>query len=141
MLPTSAGFELAISWSPVGWRIQLSHRGGLSEYVQKLVKSLKESHHVARQNLKKAQKNMKRNNDLCIWERNYGEEDKVYVLDNTVIKGKSKQPSAPWKGSEIILEKVTSYLFRVQIRNKVMVVNHDRIKMCIDKQPSMVGDL
>ena len=27
MLPTSAGVEPATSWSPVGWRIQLSHRG------------------------------------------------------------------------------------------------------------------
>ena len=27
MLPTSAGIEPATSWSPVGWRIQLSHRG------------------------------------------------------------------------------------------------------------------
>ena len=30
MLPTSAGAEPATSWSPVGWRIQLSHRGWLS---------------------------------------------------------------------------------------------------------------
>ena len=29
MLPTSAGVEPATSWSPVGWRIQLSHRGQL----------------------------------------------------------------------------------------------------------------
>ena len=29
MLPTSAGVEPATSWSPVGWRIQLSHRGRL----------------------------------------------------------------------------------------------------------------
>ena len=27
MLPTSAGVEPATSWSPVGWRIQMSHRG------------------------------------------------------------------------------------------------------------------
>ena len=29
MLPTSAGVEPATSWSPVGWRIQLSHQGRL----------------------------------------------------------------------------------------------------------------
>ena len=29
MLPTSAGIEPATSWSPVGRRIQLSHRGRL----------------------------------------------------------------------------------------------------------------
>ena len=27
MLPTSAGVEPATSWSPVGWRIQMSHQG------------------------------------------------------------------------------------------------------------------
>ena len=31
MLPTSAGVEPATSWSPVGRRIQLSHRGQLHE--------------------------------------------------------------------------------------------------------------
>ena len=30
MLPTSARVEPATSWSPVGWRIQLSHQGRLS---------------------------------------------------------------------------------------------------------------
>ena len=31
MLPTSAGVEPATFWSPVGWRIQLSHRGRLRQ--------------------------------------------------------------------------------------------------------------
>ena len=31
MFPTSAGVEPATSWSPVGRRIQLSHRGRLSQ--------------------------------------------------------------------------------------------------------------
>ena len=109
---------------------------GVSEYVQNLVKSLKGSHHVARKNLKEAQKNMKRNYDLRILERNYKEGDVVYALDNTAIKGKSRKLSAPWNGPGIILEKITSYLFRAQIRNEVMVVNHDRMKRCLDKQLS-----
>ena len=33
MLPTSAGVEPATSWSPVGRRIQLSHRGGLGFFL------------------------------------------------------------------------------------------------------------
>ena len=40
----------------------------VSKYVQNLVKSLKDSLHVARKNLKEAQKNMKRNYDLRIKE-------------------------------------------------------------------------
>ena len=34
MLPTSAGVEPATSWSPVGRRIQLSHRGQLGMHVK-----------------------------------------------------------------------------------------------------------
>ena len=34
MLPTSAGVEPATSWSPVGRRIQLSHRGAYFFYVK-----------------------------------------------------------------------------------------------------------
>ena len=33
MLPTSAGVEPATSWSPVGRRIQLSHRGRLGKDI------------------------------------------------------------------------------------------------------------
>ena len=36
MLPTLAGVEPATSWSPVGRRIQLSHRGRLDRQVQYL---------------------------------------------------------------------------------------------------------
>ena len=37
MLPTSAGVEPATSWSPVGRRIQLSHRGGEGDCICSLV--------------------------------------------------------------------------------------------------------
>ena len=40
MLPTSAGVEPATSWSPVGRRIQLSHRGRQSYVLQWLLKVL-----------------------------------------------------------------------------------------------------
>ena len=35
MLPTSAGVEPATSWSPVGRRIQLSHRGRLGIMLER----------------------------------------------------------------------------------------------------------
>ena len=43
MLPTSAGVEPATSWSPVGRRIQLSHRGRLKMHMKnKSVTDIKE---------------------------------------------------------------------------------------------------
>ena len=37
MLPTSAGVEPSTSWSPVRWRIQLSHRGPAKSVAIKLI--------------------------------------------------------------------------------------------------------
>ena len=40
MLPTSEGVEPATSWSPVGQRIQLSHRGRHHQVLERIVDSL-----------------------------------------------------------------------------------------------------
>ena len=116
----------------------------VSEYVQSLVKSLKDRHHVARQNLKEAQKNMKRNYDLRILERNYKEGDMVYVLDNTAIKWKSKQ-----KKNQRSLERSWDHsgenkIISVQSANKKQ---GDGIKLWQNEKvfrqttPCMVGEL
>ena len=88
---------------------------GVGQYITKLTKSLQEGHHIARENLRESQRRMKRNYDLRILEKPYQEGDRVYVLDNTAIKGKSRKLSAPWKRPGIISEKITPYLFRVQM--------------------------
>ena len=67
-------------------------------------------------------------------EKTYGRGDKVYLLDTSSKKGKSQKLCPPWKGPGIIIEKLTAYLFRVQLRNKVLVVNHDRLKPCRDRK-------
>ena len=47
MLPTSAGVEPATSWSPVGQRIQLSHRGRLTtEREFQFLTGSKETNHI-----------------------------------------------------------------------------------------------
>ena len=80
---------------------------GVSHYIPKLVKSLQDSHHIARENLNETQRKMKRNYDLRILEKPYQEGDPVYVLDSTAIKGKCKKLSAPWKGPGVISERIT----------------------------------
>ena len=106
----------------------------VNEYIQQLVVSLKESHQIARKKLKETQKRMKKNYDLRILEKTYETGDKVYVQGEAVSQGICKKIAPPWKGPGIIIEKITPYLFRIQIRNKVMLVNHDKIKLCRDRQ-------
>ena len=106
----------------------------VNEYIQKLVVSLRESHQIARKKLKETQKCMKKNYDLRILEKTYETGDKVYVQGEAVSQGTCKKIAPPWKGPGIIIKKITPYLFRIQIRNKVMLVNHDKIKLCRDRQ-------
>ena len=106
----------------------------VNEYIQKLVVSLRESHQIARKKLKETQKRMKKNYDLRILEKTYETGDKVNVQGEAVSQGTCKKIAPPWKGPGIIIENITPYLFRIQIRNKVMLVNHDKIKLCRDRQ-------
>ena len=106
----------------------------VNEYIQKLVVSLRESHQFALKKLKETQKRMKKNYDLRILEKTYETGDKVYVQGEAVSQGICKKIAPPWKGPGIIIEKIIPYLFRIQIRNKVMLVNHDKIKLCRDRQ-------
>ncbi|XP_033105323.1 uncharacterized protein K02A2.6-like [Anneissia japonica] len=103
-------------------------------YITELVTSIRDAHEVARQTLRETQRHMKRNYDLRILKRPYQIGDKVYVLDHSSPKGKCKKLCPPWKGPGVIIEVITPYLFRVKLRNKVMTLNHDKLKPCRDRQ-------
>ena len=76
---------------------------------------------------------MKRRYDLReILRRLFKKEEIVYLLDTAVLKGKCRKLCRPWKGPPIIVQKISSSLFRVQLRKSMFVVNHDRIKLCKD---------
>jgi transposase InsO family protein len=103
------------------------------EYFAELVQQIQEAHEIARKTLMTSTKRMKKNYDLKILEKSYEVGDAVYLLDTSTEKGKCKKLSPPWKGPAVICEKISSYLFRVKLRNSVFVVNHDRLKPCRDK--------
>ena len=50
-----------------------------------------------------------------------------------MVKGDCKKLGPPWKGPGVIVTKLSAYLYRVKLRNAVMVLNHDRIKLCRDR--------
>ena len=84
---------------------------------------------------------MKRHYDLKVLERNYEVGDPVYLLDTASVKGKCRKLLAPWKGPGIIIQKMSSYIFKVKFKNSIIVVNHDRIKPCKDKNlPNWIKD-
>ena len=77
---------------------------------------------------------MKRAYDLRVLLRPYKEGDIVYLLDTASHKGKSRKLSSPWKGPGIITKKLSVYLYRIMLRNAVLVTNHDRMMPCKDRK-------
>ena len=104
------------------------------QHVAHLQKSLKKAHDTARKCLKTTQARMKRDYDLKIFSRVYDVGDLIYVLDTATIKGQCKKLGHPWKGPGIVINRFTSYLYRVKLINVVFTANHDRLKPCRDRK-------
>ena len=104
------------------------------QFIAKLTRNIQAAHSAARQTLKTSLKRMKRNYDLRgILRRPFKKGEIVYLLDTAVLKGKCRKLCRPWKGPAIIVQKISSSLFRVQLRKSMFVVNHDRMKLCKDR--------
>ncbi|XP_041376682.1 uncharacterized protein LOC121389136 [Gigantopelta aegis] len=106
----------------------------VDEYVAQLEESIRSTHELARDKLGESQKRMKRDYDLRTAEHKYSKGDYVYVLDTAVLKGENKKLSPPWKGPGVIRECISPYLYKVQLRKGVSVINHDRLKLCNDRR-------
>ena len=101
------------------------------QFIAKLKRNIQAAHSAARQTLKTSLKRMKRNYDLRgILRRPFNKEEIVYLWDMAVLKGKCRKLCRPWKGPTIIVQKISSSLFRVQLHKSMFVVNHDRMKLC-----------
>ena len=104
------------------------------QYVGELRTAIEGAHRVARENLKLAQKRMKRDYDVKVRVRELKPGDLVYQLDTATIKGKSRKLSPSWKGPGVVLEKLTSYLYRIKLKQAIFTANHDRLKLCQDRE-------
>ena len=101
-------------------------------YVAKLVENTKIASEIARGNLKANQEVMKKNYDLKVNVSKYKVGDAVYVLDTAQVKGKCRKLSPTWKGPGLVVEILTSLLYKVKLRGEIKTMNHDRLKICQD---------
>ena len=99
------------------------------QYVGELQTAIESAHRVARENLKLAQKRMKRDYDVKIRVRELNPGDVVYQLDTATIRGKSRKLSPSWKGPGVVIEKLTPYLYRIKLKRAILTANHDRLKL------------
>ena len=65
--------------------------------------------------------------------RAYKEGGLVYIWDTATVKGKCRKLSPSRKGTDIVIKKLSPYLYRVKNKAAVIVASHDRLKKCADK--------
>ena len=103
-------------------------------YVGELQTSIEGVHRVARETLKQSQKRMKRDYDVKVTVRELKLGDLVYQLDTATVKGKTRKLSPSWKGPGVVIEKLTPYLYKIKLKRGIITANHDRLKLCQDRE-------
>ena len=59
--------------------------------------------------------------------------DLVFQLDTATVKGKTRKLSPSWKGPEVVIEKLTPYLYKIKLKRVIITANHDKLKLCQDR--------
>ena len=105
----------------------------IDEFVLDLIEQIQSVHEIARTNLKSTQATMKRDHDLKTFTRAYKVGDAVYVLDTAAVKGKCRKLCPTWKGPGVVTRKLSDYVYEIRLRQKLVTINHDRLKPCNDR--------
>ena len=84
--------------------------------MKRLREAIWTAHETARDTLKTTQNTMKRDYDVRTLERRYKVGDIVYVLDTAKIKGRAKKLYPSWKGPGIFCAKLSSYVYKVNLK-------------------------
>lgn len=77
-----------------------------------------------------------------MWKKQYGTRaevhpysngDFVYLLNTTVFKGPGKKLRSLYRGPFLVLEVISPSVLRIADRKKEMIVGHDRLRPCHDR--------
>ena len=71
---------------------------------------------------------MKKDYDLNVRKTEYKPGYFVYILGTATRKGRNKKLDPPWKGQGIVVQRITSYVYKVKMGKTVIFINHDRMK-------------
>ena len=105
-----------------------------AEYVKRLKEVMNQVHTLAGEKLVSYQKRQQRDYDLKLKVNTYEVGDLVYVLDTARKVGLSPKLQKVWKGPMLVVEAISSILFRVANGKKTFVLHHDRLKPCEDRE-------
>ena len=66
-----------------------------------------------------------RDYDLRLEEKKYSVGDAVYRLNKSILLGKCKKLKAVWSGPWIVIDVISSVLYRISNRKQSLVTHHD----------------
>ncbi|KAK6178879.1 hypothetical protein SNE40_011365 [Patella caerulea] len=103
------------------------------DWVRHQVGILSSAHGETRSNTQQGQKRQKQLYDLRLNFTKFEPGDVVYVLDSSSKIRQSKNLPPPWKCPYLVLF-ADPPLYRLDTRKRKIVVHHDRIKRCLDRE-------
>ena len=71
------------------------------------------------------------------YKHQYSKVSLVYILDTATRVGECAKLSPPRKGPGVVTVVLTPYLYKVRLRDKYMVINHDRLKPCLSEYSAL----
>ena len=106
-----------------------------SLYISDLIEKLRVTFLAARKNLRMAQCRQKRAYDsrVPIRERKIDVGDLVYFRNSSTVVEQSKKLLPMWKGPLIVIEVISTFLYRLAGRNREYVKHHDKLHICEDR--------
>ena len=118
--------------SPVDLQFALPRRDPLQphEYLAQLRSSITRAHEAVREKLKLRQIANKRSYDIRIIHKHYDPGDAVYILNKTPVEGIPKKLLPVYKGPALVVERLSSFIYRCRLRQKMLIVHHDHLKPC-----------
>ena len=104
-----------------------------SDYIKRLDFVMRETHRIARENLKGTLLRRKRDYDVKLKQESYEVGDFVYKLNFATKKGVSKKLQPLYDGPFIVTRVLSPVLIEIENRKRKKVVHHNKLKPCNDR--------
>ena len=103
------------------------------EYVRKLNEVMRETHRIARNNLKGTLRTRKKDYDVKLNQATYEVGDFVYKINSATLKGVSKKLLPIYDGPFLVTRVLSPVLIEIEGQKKKKIIHHDKLKICRDR--------
>ena len=103
-------------------------------YIERHCEAMRTAHQITRENLQQSQKRQKRDYDMKTEQNTYSVGDAVYKFNKAMTVGQCRKLQPVWLGPWIVVEVISSVLYRITNRKRSMVTHHDSLKLCGDRE-------